>query len=363
LKILVIIQRLQLRGAEIFASQLARELQLAGNTVHVLYLFSSSVALRDQFTDLTFVSLNANEQNRFLDFPAYKRLRQIIANGDYDVVQANAGDTLKYCALSRMIYRWKTPLVYRVASKMSERMKSAVVRSFNRWLLRQCDRFVTVSNNSRTDLLQLFSPAKDRIDVISIGTYLFDDISPSVSRRSDEPVFIHIGSFVYEKNHKFLVNVFNAYFRKFKKGYLWLLGDGVLRTEVESQVKLLQLQDRIVFWGYRNDAIGMLKSADVFIMTSVLEGMPGVILEALSCKVPVITSAVAGIPEVVVNEVNGYCLTDLNEENFVTCMQSLAENSSIREKFKAAGRRRIEEEFLMPHIAKRFLKVYQTVKI
>ncbi|NBR15544.1 MAG: hypothetical protein EBU01_13360, partial [Crocinitomicaceae bacterium] len=84
LKILQIIQRNQLRGAELFACQLSEELQKQGHQVDVLVLFGKRT---DIFKfELPFYYLEANEQKRWWDFINYKKLSVLINNGNYDIV-------------------------------------------------------------------------------------------------------------------------------------------------------------------------------------------------------------------------------------------------------------------------------------
>src|SRR5262245_48822963 len=110
LKILQIIQKPQRRGAEIFACQLSVELIKRGHHVDVVYLFDMPVQLN---FDLRFTPLHANAKRRFWDVKAYKKLNDIIVGNGYDIVQSNAGDTLKYAAISKALYHWRAKLIFR----------------------------------------------------------------------------------------------------------------------------------------------------------------------------------------------------------------------------------------------------------
>ena len=87
MRVLQLIQKPQLRGAEIFACQLSKEFADQGTHVDVVYLFENgNFAL--QF-DLNFIPLHASQRSRLWDLKAYKRLSKIIQEGGYDIVQAN----------------------------------------------------------------------------------------------------------------------------------------------------------------------------------------------------------------------------------------------------------------------------------
>src|SRR5687768_4552566 len=147
MRVLQLIQKPQLRGAEIFACQLSKEFTDNGTHVDVVYLFEN-----DNFAlefDLNFISLHANLNRRLWDLKAYKRLNKIIRERGYDIVQANAADTLKYVVISKLLFGWKAKIIFRNASLMGRLMHSAVHRLYNRWLLSKCDQIISVSENCR----------------------------------------------------------------------------------------------------------------------------------------------------------------------------------------------------------------------
>lgn len=358
MKILQIIQKPQLRGAEIFACQLAVELQHLGHDVSVLYLYEHSSF--DLTYDLNYISLGGKIQNRFHDFSAYRRLSQLIKRENYDLVQANAGDTLKYAALSKKIFRWKTPLVFRNANKMSDFIRSSLHRRINAFFLNSVDYIISVSENCRQDIIRLYPPAASKSVTGTIGTFNFDETEPFL-KTSNESVWINVGSFVPEKNHEFLIELFAQYYKLHQKGKLWLVGDGKLRKMLEKKVADLGLQNQINFFGYRKDVIALIKSADLMVMPSKIEGLPGVILEALSCGKPVVAASVGGIPEVIKNGENGYSFSNYDIRQYIDKIEEILENPSIYDAMSRRGRDLIHKQFLMPQIGQQFENIYNGI--
>lgn len=357
MKILQIIQRSQLRGAEIFACQLATELRKQDVAVDVLFLFGERSDVLP--FDLNFIALQGNQSRRFWDLQGYKRLADIIEKGEYDIVQANAGDTLKYAVLSRVLYKWDAILVYRNASKISGFLNGFWHRKLTACFLAHCDFFISVSENCRMDLVAMVARARNRSRTITIGTYAFDDVEPASVEKLPGPVIINIGSFVREKNHSGLIDIFNFYYAKHGSGCLWLVGDGVLRRAIEEKVKGLGLQERVVFFGYRSDVISLLKSSDILVMPSTVEGIPGVILEAMSCRVPVVASRIGGIPEVIIDDVTGYCLPPADTAGFIERVESLLQNGDVRSRIIARANADITARFLMAAVSDQFRTCYQ----
>lgn len=359
MRILQIIQKPQLRGAEVFACQLSEELIKLGATVDVAYLYSHSSFELD--FKLKFISLQGEPSKRGRDIKAYRTLAQTIDNGKYDLVQANASDTLKYSVFSKKLFGWKTPIVYRNANKLTDFIRNPLHRIFNRWLLGNCAYYISVSENCRQDLIDLIPNARSRSKTITVGTYSYSEIESPAEQGMQRPVIINVASLVPEKNHTFLIDIFDAYFKKHQRGSLWLVGDGRLKAQLMAKVEKLSLTPHITFWGSRKDVIKLLRQADMLVMPSLIEGLPAVILEALSAGTPVIASAVGGIPEVIKNGVNGFCVDGNETETYVKRIEQIDEDETLRDTLVKNGRDTFQSSYQMSVIANNFLSVYKSV--
>ena len=96
----------------------------------------------------------------------------------------------------------------------------------------------------------------------------------------DTLVVGHIGRFVKQKNHDFLIDIFNEVHKRKENSVLVLVGQGPLQKEIEEKVKILGLQDCVLFLGQRNDANELYQAMDVFVLPSLYEGLPVVGVEA-----------------------------------------------------------------------------------
>jgi L-malate glycosyltransferase len=357
MKVLQLIQKPQLRGAEIFACQLSRELIRLGVHVDVAYVFADRAELKKSFPELNFIDLGGSRTKRFWDFRAYRKLADLILSGGYDVVQANAGDTLKYCALSRFLYRWDAKLVFRNANKMSDFVRNGLHKMLNRFFIDRADYVISVSELCRQDINLLFPETSRRSATISIGSYEFSEALP-VTIDVDRPLWINIGSFVAEKNHAFLIELFHEFVVRTGKGTLLLLGDGPLRAEMENKVKALSLHNRVQFLGSRTDAVNFLKSATILVMPSKIEGLPGVILEAFASRVPVVTSGVGGIGEIVLNRKTGLLVPVFSTEEYLSAINELLSDERLRNAMAENALSLFRQKYTMESISLQFNRKY-----
>ena len=100
----------------------------------------------------------------------------------------------------------------------------------------------------------------------------------------------HIGRFNPQKNHKFLIDIFEKCFEKNQKVRLMLIGDGEGRKEIENKVKERGLQDNVLFMGVRRDVPELLQAMDVFVFPSLYEGLPVTMIEEQAAGVPAVIS-------------------------------------------------------------------------
>ena len=96
----------------------------------------------------------------------------------------------------------------------------------------------------------------------------------------DTLVVGHIGRFVKQKNHDFLIDIFNEVHKRKENSVLVLVGQGPLQKEIEEKVNKLGLQDCVLFLGQRNDANELYQAMDVFVLPSLYEGLGMVLIEA-----------------------------------------------------------------------------------
>lgn len=100
----------------------------------------------------------------------------------------------------------------------------------------------------------------------------------------------HVGRFFTQKNHEFLIDVFNEVYKRDKSAVLVLVGDGELRSHIEEKVKLLGLSNCVKFLGVRSDVNYLMQSFDLFLLPSLFEGVPVTMIEAQSASLKCIIS-------------------------------------------------------------------------
>jgi glycosyltransferase involved in cell wall biosynthesis len=140
------------------------------------------------------------------------------------------------------------------------------------------------------------------------------------------------------------------------------VGDGELRAALEAQAKVLGLgADRLHFAGALRDMPGLFAAVDVIAFSSAWEGLPMALLEAMAMALPVATTAVGGVPDVVRDGVEGFLVPPGAPEALAEAVGRLVADADLRARMGAAGRRCIEARFSAAAMLDRLFHLYEGV--
>jgi glycosyltransferase involved in cell wall biosynthesis len=140
-----------------------------------------------------------------------------------------------------------------------------------------------------------------------------------------------------------------------------LVGDGPLRAALETQAARLGLGRHVHFLGEVADVRGLVRGFDVFVLSSVIEGMPNVLLEALALERPAVVTAAGGMPEIVAHETSGLVVPPGDPAALAAAVCRLLAAPAEAAAFAAAGRRTVETRFSVASMVDRYVTLYETL--
>jgi len=175
-------------------------------------------------------------------------------------------------------------------------------------------------------------------------------------------VFVHVGRFAAVKNHEMLVAAFAQLVgQQPLPTELWLVGDGELREAVQHQVRALGIESRVRFLGVRSDIPDLLRAADVFVFPSRWEGNPLSVMEAMAAGLPVVATAVGGVPELVEDGVSGILVPNEDLEGLTAAMLRMVQHPDLREQMGRAARCRAVERFDIQQTVRAYEALYEEI--
>lgn len=152
---------------------------------------------------------------------------------------------------------------------------------------------------------------------------------PNVEKQN---IIISVGRLVQEKGHKYLLEAFSKLYENTWK--LVILGDGPLRDELQDYAKELKIDDYLYMPGSVKNVDEWLSKSSIFAFTSVSEGFPNAILEAMASGLPIIAiDCIAGPSDLVKNKVNGFLIRMNQKEEYIKCLNNMMKDADLTSRF------------------------------
>ena len=228
------------------------------------------------------------------------QIYHIVRDNQYDIVHSNM-NTLSVFSL---FPAWLAGAHQRILHNHSTAVRSEGIRSVMKMVLRPfaplfANRYAACSRLAGDWMYGKKMMASGKVTVInnaidldeySFSQELREKYRQELNISADAFVVGHVGRFMYQKNHAFLIDVFREVARQNSKAILMLVGDGELRPEIEQKVASYNLTDKVRFLGLRKDVKKLYNCMDVFVLPSWYEGLPVVSVEAQANGLPSIFS-------------------------------------------------------------------------
>ncbi|MGD9697157.1 MAG: glycosyltransferase [Thermoleophilia bacterium] len=207
---------------------------------------------------------------------------------------------------------------------------------------------VCISDYCRSQLMKLVGPEHwDKLEIVHCGIDPARFAPPAVPRRPGPLRVLCVGRLVPDKGQALLVDAMRLLAERSLDAELILVGDGPDRARLAESVARSGLGGRVTLAG----AIGQDRvrdfyaDADVFCLPSFAEGVPVVLMEAMAMGLPVVTTNITGVPELVEDGVSGHLVRPARPDQLADAVAGLAADPSLRRRMGEAGRRKVIEEF------------------
>jgi len=231
--------------------------------------------------------------------------------------------------------------------------------------IEQSDGVTAVSRFLREKTLTNYNIQKD-IKVIpnfvDINKYKRIDAKEVCGRLTSpgEKVMIHVSNFRAVKRVEDVIRIFDVVRQKLPSK-LFLVGDGPERSNCEKLARELNLMNDIKFLGKQIELVPLLSASDIFLMPSQSESFGLSALEAMACELPVISSSVGGLPELVLHGETGYIAEIGDIDRMAKYAIELLTNSARYKMFAAAGRKRAVDNFSSEKVVDEYEQYYEQV--
>jgi glycosyltransferase involved in cell wall biosynthesis len=362
-RILHIITRLEQGGAPLTLLETVQRLDrkqfeidlVAGQTEDI----DRNLDLSDSGFDLPIISVPTLRRSvhPFRDLRALFHLIRIIKSGDYDVVHTHTSKAgilgrlaASICGVRVIVHSSHGTILHGYFSPAV----TAVFALFEKIVAAMSHKIICLTRKEIREYLEAGIGREDQF------TYIFNgiDIEAFESRvgdrqslrkelrlEQDHVVCVSVGRLVPVKGQCDLLDAFAEAYATSPELRLLLVGDGELRKDLEEQIERLGIGEVTRLVGWREDVAELLDACDIFVLTSLNEGLGLVLVEAMAKKLPVVATAVGGVPEVVDDGQTGHLVPAQDPSAIAAAITHLAANKPVRTAFGQNGCARAHQVF------------------
>ena len=363
MKILQLISTRGFYGAEQMLVTLARELRTAGIPVEI-------GVIQKHRTEEGLPAMARNAAIPIHHLPSGRRFDRRLVSAIRGLVEAERFDLIHTHGYKSDICAWWASVsigIPVIATAHNWTRGSLPLRAYemlDKMALRKMHRVVSVSETVRSALMRSGIPAA-RLSTITNGVD-YDRFQNSAAAALDLPAdTTHliglVGRLVPEKGFQFMAMAGPRILRMHPRASFLIVGEGPYRTRLEQLVAELGITSRFRFAGHRPDMACVYRCMDVMVLPSLREATPMCILEAMAAGVPVIASAVGGIPDVISDGVNGRLVRPGSQEELENAVITMLSKPDHARSLAANGFATIRAKFSARNMATRYAAIYLDV--
>ena len=315
------------------------------------------------------IPILSRDVNLINDTRAFLALYKIIKKEDYDIIHTHSS---KAGFLGRIASKInKVPIIIHTVhgfpfNDFMNFFKKNFYILIEKLLANWTDVLITVSNLNKKKIIDLGISKKDKIYNIYSGIDLkiFDrkndrSFKKELKLGDNEILIGAVGRLSGQKDPITLIRAFNLVSKKFPDAHLVFVGDGPLRNKITKMIKKLKLTSKVHLIGNVHNTWPVYHSLDLFVMSSIYEGLGRSITEALSCGVPVVCTAVEGVPEIIKNGETGFLAEPRDIEGLANSIIYSLQNLSVAKKIALEGRKFVHKNFDVNKMVQEIDSVYQ----
>ena len=360
-----VLHRLYLAGAEVLAAELSRK--LSDRYRFVFFCLDDIGPLGTTLTDEGFTVVNLARQPG-VDLRVARRMGSAVREHGVDLLHAHQYTPFFYASLSRglpILSRKQPPILFTEHGRHYPDQRKTKRILANRFLLGKRDRVTAVGSFIKQALVANEGIAADRIEVIhnGINPARFAHGDRAAARRllgiaDDELAILQVARLHPVKDHVTAIRAMADVAKRMPKARL-LVGDGECRADLETLISKLNLQAHVTLVGVRDDVPALMPAADVFLLSSLSEGISVTLLEAMATGLPIAATDVGGNSEVVAHNHTGLLSPRRDAPALAHNLVTLLSDADLRQTFGSAGHARLLDLFTESQMHDNYAQLYQ----
>ena len=362
LKILLIIDDASMGGGQKHLLLLAQNIDKSKFSVEVAC--EEKGFLVDELTKIN-IPVHPIKISNWPSLKSFFTLAKIIHNVNPFIIHSHGGTAGFYSRICSLTKK-KIGVVHTYHGihylNFEKNLSKYIFRFIDRALLPLTDRIICVAKNDFDLGLRNGVLKKDKSAIIKNGINIEQFASENIPADQKENIIVgSVGRLHTQKGYEFLIKSAGKILDVHPNVRFVIAGDGEIRNELSQLTKSAGVENYFTFLGNQNDIPAILKQFDIFVLPSLWEGLPLVLLEAMAAKKPIIATGVNGISEIIESGKTGILVPPRDSEKLADAINRMIDDGDLRKYVVNEGFKKVNEEFNVVSMVKKTEELYLSI--
>ncbi|APF22817.1 glycosyltransferase family 4 protein [Clostridium butyricum] len=297
------------------------------------------------------------DKNPIIIFKTLISLYKIIKNENIDIVHTHHRMAAFYSEILNKLINFK--FIHTAHNTFHNK------KTLTKFALNNAE-IIAVGEKVKENLLELYELDMDQINVIYNGIEKYTgeiSVVPEIKKFKDEGYFIvgNIGRLSKQKGMEYYIKAIPESIKKYQKIKFYIIGDGEDKLELIKLAKELRIENNVIFLGYRNDVINIIKQLDLIVLSSLWEGLPLTPIEAFSEGKTIIATDVDGTSEIVKDQYNGLLIVSKDSNEIAMNIIKIIDNKSLKDNLQKNAYKTYSQKFSIDIFNSSYEKYYRLI--
>lgn len=344
-------------GAERVMLQLAKESNCNGTKSWVSALnnaYNSHLEVIDAARENRLPAHAFESRGRF-DWKTINSLCDFIKDNNIDILHTHnyKANLIGLLAAKKA----KIPAVATLHGYIGNGFRLKLYERLDRFILKYFNKVILVDKS----LKKHFNNSSINMEVINNGVNTNDlPISSAAAPQDKKEITIGtVGRLSQEKGHKYLIEAFAGIIKDYPDSRLLIVGDGILRKELENLCAALRISENVTFTGFQENVSRYYRQMDIYVSCSLVEHFPMAILEAMSFKKAIVATNVGGTQDLIEDKVTGLLVNSGSADEIREAILNYINIPSLRETYGKNACQFVKENYSLGRMVKSYKKIYE----
>lgn len=301
-----------------------------------------------------------------LDIRSIWHLRKFLDSNNIDIIHSHKYKTNVYSLLASVSR--KIPLVSTCHNWLSENYKMKFYEWLDKRILNKFDKVIAVSDDIKDKILKSGISYHKVLKIkngVCIEKYSDQNrrkiVRAKLGINDDKIIIGNVGRLDRNKGLTYLLRAAKLLLNEFENVVFLIVGEGPSLQELHDETERLGIRKKVIFTGYRNDIPSIFSAIDIFVLPSLIEGLPMVLLEAMASKKPVVATKAGDIPAVITHNESGLLIESGDTEQMKNALTYFLIDRKKLSLIAEKGFEIVKNGYSSERMAKEYIEVYRSL--